>query len=150
MAAGQSETSNIAPVKVRTGNAQQRRSGKGPSTQKYIATKVTEGTDAKGNPTFTKNLVEQVLLLLKLQKTGIFNCVDAATGISRYDYTRKILASAGYSIEVRPVEEIFFNRIATVSNNESAINEKLFLQNQNIMQSWDLALETYIKERLAL
>ncbi len=57
MAAGQSETSNIAPVKVRTGNAQQRRSGKGPSTQKYIATKVTEGTDAKGNPTFTKEIV---------------------------------------------------------------------------------------------
>jgi hypothetical protein len=57
MAAGQSETSSIAPVKVRTGNAQQRRSGKGPSTQKYIATKVTEGTDANGNPTFTKEIV---------------------------------------------------------------------------------------------
>ena len=57
MAAGQSETSSIAPVKVRTGNAQQRRSGKGPSTQKYIATKVTEGRDANGNPTFTKEIV---------------------------------------------------------------------------------------------
>lgn len=115
-------------------------------TAKFLSSNISQ----IGNPTFTKNLVEQVLLLLKLQKTGIFNCVDAAAGISRYDYTRKILASAGYSIEVRPVEEIFFNRFATVSNNESAINEKLFLQNQNIMQSWDLALETYIKERLAL
>ena len=57
MAAGQSETSKIAPVKVRTGNPQQRRSGKGPSTQKYIATKVTEGRDANGNPTFTKEIV---------------------------------------------------------------------------------------------
>ena len=57
MAAGQSETSSIAPVKVRTGNAQQRRSGKGPSTQKYIATKVTEGRDANGKPTFTKEIV---------------------------------------------------------------------------------------------
>jgi hypothetical protein len=57
MAAGQSETSSIAPVKVRTGNAQQRRSGKGPSTQKYVATKVTEGRDANGNPTFTKEIV---------------------------------------------------------------------------------------------
>ena len=57
MAAGQSETSSIAPVKVRTGNAQQRRSGKGPSTQKFIATKVTEGRDANGNPTFTKEIV---------------------------------------------------------------------------------------------
>ena len=45
MAAGQSATSSIAPVKVRTGSAQQRRSGKGPSTQKYVATKVTEGRD---------------------------------------------------------------------------------------------------------
>ena len=57
MAAGQSETSSIAPVKVRTGNAQQRRSGKGPSTQKYIATKVTEGRDANGKPTFTKEII---------------------------------------------------------------------------------------------
>tara|TARA_A100001515_G_scaffold139628_1_gene134474 strand:- start:49 stop:1401 length:1353 start_codon:yes stop_codon:yes gene_type:complete len=57
MAAGQSETSKIAPVKVRTGNPQQRRSGKGPSTQKYIATKVTEGRDANGKPTFTKEVI---------------------------------------------------------------------------------------------
>ena len=57
MAAGQSETSSIAPVKVRTGNPQQRRSGKGPSTQKYIATKVTEGRDANGKPTFTKEVI---------------------------------------------------------------------------------------------
>ena len=57
MAAGQSETSKIAPVKVRTGNPQQRRSGKGPSTQKYIATKVTEGRDANGKPTFTKEII---------------------------------------------------------------------------------------------
>ena len=57
MAAGQSETSSIAPVKVRTGNPQQRRSGKGPSTQKYIATKVTEGRDANGKPTFTKEII---------------------------------------------------------------------------------------------
>jgi hypothetical protein len=51
---------------------------------------------------------------------------------------------------VRPVEGSFFNRVASVSNNESAINERLLLQSQNIMPSWDLALETYIKERLAL
>ena len=57
MAAGQSATSKIAPVKVRTGNAQQRRSGKGPSTQKYIATKVTEGRDTNGKPTFTKEII---------------------------------------------------------------------------------------------
>ena len=54
MAAGQSATSSIAPVKVRTGSAQQRRSGKGPSTQKYVATKVTEGRDTNGKPAFTK------------------------------------------------------------------------------------------------
>ena len=57
MAAGQSATSSIAPVKVRTGSAQQRRSGKGPSTQKYIATKVTEGRDSSGKPTFKKEII---------------------------------------------------------------------------------------------
>jgi len=57
MAAGQSATSRIAPIKVRTGSAQQRRSGRGPSTQKYIATKVTEGRDVNGKPTFTKEII---------------------------------------------------------------------------------------------
>ena len=57
MAAGQSATSSIAPIKVRTGSAQQRRSGKGPSTQKYIATKVTEGRDSNGKPTFKKEII---------------------------------------------------------------------------------------------
>ena len=57
MAAGQSATSSIAPIKVRTGSAQQRRSGKGPSTQKYISTKVTEGRDSNGKPTFKKEII---------------------------------------------------------------------------------------------
>jgi dTDP-4-dehydrorhamnose reductase len=115
-------------------------------TAKFLSSNISQ----IGNPTFTKSLVEQVLLLLQLQKTGTFNCVNAAAGISRYEYTQKILASAGCSKEVRPVEGSFFNRVASVSNNESAINERLLLQSQNIMPSWDLALETYIKERLAL
>jgi dTDP-4-dehydrorhamnose reductase len=115
-------------------------------TAKFLSSNISQ----IGNPTYTKSLVEQVLLLLKMQKIGIFNCVNIAAGITRYEYTRKILASASCNKEVRPVEGSFFNRVASVSNNESAINEKLLLQSQNLMPSWDLALETYIKERLAL
>ena len=76
MAAGQSATSSIAPVKVRTGSAQQRRSGKGPSTQKYVATKVTEGRDTNGKPSFTKEIIryDDALgnnpVVIGIQKTG--------------------------------------------------------------------------------
>ena len=76
MAAGQSATSSIAPVKVRTGSAQQRRSGKGPSTQKYVATKVTEGRDTNGKPTFTKEIIRYDdakgtnPVVIGIQKTG--------------------------------------------------------------------------------
>lgn len=115
-------------------------------TVKFLSSNISQ----IGNPTSTESLVEQVLLLLQLQKTGTFNCVNTAAGITRYEYTRQILASAGYIKEVRPVEAGFFNRVAPVSNNESAINEKLLSQNLNIMPSWDLALGTYIKEKLAL
>ena len=76
MAAGQSATSSIAPVKVRTGSAQQRLSGKGPSTQKYVATKVTEGRDTNGKPTFTREIIRYDdakgtnPVVIGIQKTG--------------------------------------------------------------------------------
>ena len=39
-----------------------------------------------------------------------------------------------------------FERMAKVSNNESAINYKLELLNLNIMEAWDVALEKYVMQ----
>ena len=58
MAAGQVETSKISPIKLYTGNSQQRRAAKGPSVTTYYATRVTEVKDANGNKAFKKEVIK--------------------------------------------------------------------------------------------
>ena len=97
-----------------------------------------------GNPTFTGDLVQQVLLLLDRGKTGIFNCVNGGVDISRFDYTSKIIQYSQLNIQVIPVNESYFKRRAAVSPNESAINARLIVEHINIMPSWDISLKRYI------
>jgi len=98
-----------------------------------------------GNPTSINNLVNQIIVLLGAKQYGLFNCVDNAENISRYDYVKKIieLFSLPCSVEVAPPS--MFDRIAPVSHNESAINKKLDLLDLNIMQNWEYSLKEYIE-----
>jgi dTDP-4-dehydrorhamnose reductase len=99
-----------------------------------------------GNPTYVVDLVTQIELLILKNQYGVFNCVNTGIEISRYDYVKKIIDLFKINSEVRIAPKGMFNRIANVSNNESASNYKLELLGINRMNNWQLSLAAYINE----
>ena len=99
-----------------------------------------------GNPTYIKEFVQQIKILIEENQYGIFNCVNSAENISRFDYVSKIIEFFDSNSDVKVAPPKMFNRIAPVSWNESALNYKLNLLGLNTMSKWDLALKNYISE----
>ncbi|KRB60110.1 hypothetical protein ASE04_25690 [Rhizobium sp. Root708] len=98
-----------------------------------------------GSPTNVDDVVVQTLALLEARILGTFNCV--ATGaVSRFDYVRHILKSAGLFPRLVPTR---FQRLAPVSENEAAINDKLNLLGLNRMPAWDEGVSAYVASLLA-
>jgi len=97
-----------------------------------------------GNPTYVADFVQQMQLLIKHQQYGIFNCVNNAIGVSRYDYVKKIVELFDLKCDVKIAPEGMYSRVAPVSKNESALNYKLNLSGLNIMGNWEKSLEKYI------
>jgi len=97
-----------------------------------------------GNPTYVVDFVEQINTLIEYQQHGVFNCVNKANNLSRYDYIKKIIEYLELNCTVNIAPQKMFKRVAPVSKNESATNYKLDLLNLNIMDSWKLSLKKYI------
>lgn len=98
-----------------------------------------------GNPTYVKNLVKQIEVLISSKIYGLYNCVDRAENISRYHYVKKIGELFELKCEVKKAPEGMYTRVAPVSHNESAINYKLDLLGLDVMQEWEVALSEYIE-----
>lgn len=99
-----------------------------------------------GNPTYVKDLVEQIKVLIANKQYGLFNCVNEAQTVSRYDYVKQIIEYFNLNCDVQAASKEFFQRIAPVSTNESAVNYKLKLLDLNIMGNWKDSLQQYINE----
>lgn len=99
-----------------------------------------------GNPTYIIDFVKQIRLLIEHQQYGIFNCVNSANNISRYDYVKKIVELFDVKCDVKIAPTEMYTRAAPVSKNESAINYKLGLLSLNIMGNWEESLQAYINE----
>jgi dTDP-4-dehydrorhamnose reductase len=99
-----------------------------------------------GNPTYIRDLVLQILVLIKNKQHGVFNCVNDAKNISRYHYVKKIVELFNEDCKVKIGSDDMFKRIAPVSKNESAINYKLNLLSINEMGNWEESLKLYIDE----
>lgn len=100
----------------------------------------------KGNPTSVIDLCNQIKLLLSEGQYGVYNCVNDATEVSRYDYVSEILRNFNSSCKVSIAEKGSYDRIAKVSHNESAINYSLNLAGLNVMREWKTALKEYIQD----
>ena len=98
-----------------------------------------------GNPTYVLDLVKQIKILIKTKQYGIFNCVNEAENVSRYNYVNEIVKKFKLDCTVSIAPVGMFNRKAPVSTNESAINYKLNLLNINTMRTWDMALSACIE-----
>lgn len=97
-----------------------------------------------GSPTLVDDVVAQVLHLLESRITGTFNCV-AEGAVARFDYVKRILDLAGLTPRMIPKR---FARLAPVSPNEAASNDKLKLLGLNRMPGWEEALSKYVEALL--
>lgn len=96
-----------------------------------------------GNPTYVKDLANQIIKLIESNETGVFNCVGEGSS-SRLNYVQKILEAFNLPCKVAPAPEGLFKRVAPVSKNETAENKKLKDKNLNIMRPWEEALSEYV------
>jgi dTDP-4-dehydrorhamnose reductase len=99
-----------------------------------------------GNPTYIKDLIKQIEVLINKNQFGIFNCVNEANNISRYDYVQTIVELFEVNSKVEVASKDMFKGVASVSNNESALNYKLNLLGLNMMHDWKDSLSDYIIE----
>ncbi len=99
-----------------------------------------------GNPTYVVDFVTQIETLINNKQYGIFNCVNKAVSVTRYDYVKKIVELFDLKCRVAIAPDGMFSRTAPVSKNESAINYKLSLLDLNIMEDWEKSLDKYIQQ----
>lgn len=97
-----------------------------------------------GNPTFTEDVVRQVIYLLNRQCYGVYNCVSGSKA-TRYEYVKFIIELFGLNSQVELANKNIFKRAALVSDNEAAVNYKLKLMGLDIMPEWKISLAEYIK-----
>jgi|TARA_Y100000310_G_scaffold246648_1_gene252039 dTDP-4-dehydrorhamnose reductase len=105
----------------------------------------------KGNPTYTKDLCDQIDYLLHAKLFGLFNAVGIGVA-TRYEYVQEIISCFGLSCTIERVSHKNFQRVAPVPLNESAYNHKLELAGIDIMRPWKESLLEYIsliKEQIA-
>jgi dTDP-4-dehydrorhamnose reductase len=99
--------------------------------------------DKVGSPTYTADLAQQILRLLELDLTGVFNIVNEGCA-SRYDYVTEIVKLFNYPTIVEGVNSNSFPRKANMPDNECLENAELNLKNANQMRHWKDALKSYI------
>ena len=99
-----------------------------------------------GNPTYINDFIKQIEILIQNQQFGIFNCINEAVNISRYDYVKKIIELFEVQCKVEIAPQGIFKRVAPVSHNETAQNYKLELLKLNTMGDWEKSLSNYIEK----
>ncbi len=92
-------------------------------------------TNQRGNPTFAGDLASQTLNLIARGITGTYNCVGHHVA-TRFEYVAEIVKCSGLPCSVRPAPPGHFRRRASVSPNESAVNNALELLGVNEMPDW--------------
>ena len=97
----------------------------------------------KGNPTYTKDLCDQIDYLLHAKLFGLFNAVGIGVA-TRNDYVKEIVSNFGLSCVVEKIPHDDFQRVAPVPLNESAVNQKLKSLGIDLMRPWKKSLAEYI------
>lgn len=97
-----------------------------------------------GNPTWAGNVVRQLQHLIDNTLYGVFNCVDHHPA-TRLDYVRRIIELAGLDCRVEAAPAGYFKRVAPVSPNESAVNQRLVSMGANVMENWHDSLARYME-----
>jgi dTDP-4-dehydrorhamnose reductase len=108
------------------------------------STPLFSNSEQRGCPTYTGDVADRLLLLMRKRYQGVFNIVNEGNA-SRLDYVRAILESAGNDLPVEPTSAAAFNRRAKVSANEMALNWRANELGLPAMPNWRSSLNSYIR-----
>ncbi len=107
------------------------------------ATTLKSAYDKVGSPTYTADLARQIIHLIEMDYTGIFNAVNGGCA-SRFDYVSEIVKLFNFQTVDEPVNSHSFPRKANMPDNECLENLHLKLRECNLMPDWRQALKNYI------
>lgn len=109
--------------------------------------------DKFGTPTYTHDFAENVKLLIKKRKFGLYNMVCSGL-TSRLDVAKELVLNLNLKDEViiKEVNSDFFDKeyFADRPPCERLINQKLNELDLNIMRDWEIALKDYLDDYYSL
>jgi dTDP-4-dehydrorhamnose reductase len=106
---------------------------------------IVSASDKMGTPTWTRDLVEQVLYLMMVNAGGIFHTVNAGS-TSRAGYVAEIMRLCGLPTRVKPVSSGEFQRNAPVPDNEALVSVRV-AEYGITPRRWQDALAEYLASR---
>lgn len=118
----------------------------------YIVTKAKKGeglsivTDQILSPTYTKNLAENLALLLETNRYGLYHMTSKGE-CSWYEMTKHILSLLGKRIPIHPISLAQGNRIAKRPVYSALINSALAKLGIDRMNSWQDNVRLYMLEK---
>ncbi len=99
--------------------------------------------DQFGCPSYTKDVSERIIEIIKAEASGIFNVVNFGC-VSRYEFIKEIIKLFKMDVEVIPANKEQFKRKANVSDNECAVSIVNKDFNFTDLRDWKLALQEFI------
>lgn len=100
-----------------------------------------------GCPTYVVDVVRQVTAAVESGVRGVVNVV-AEGAASRFSYVERIVNAAGLPCSVQPADAPF-KRLAPVSPNETAANDRLHALGLAVMPRWEEAVDRYVAELIS-
>ena len=98
------------------------------------------------SPTYTRDLARKIGELINTEYYGIFHITNRDT-CSWYEFTKEILRLAGLQTPVVPITSDQYPQKARRPSFSVLDNYRLRLLGMDDMQSWQEALEDYMKEK---
>ena len=96
--------------------------------------------DQTGSPTFTEDVVRQVLALVTDGASGTYHCVNTGRA-TWYEFARSIVRACGLDIPVVPIATVEYPAPARRPAFSVLADHNLDLEGMNIMRSWQEALD---------
>jgi dTDP-4-dehydrorhamnose reductase len=102
-------------------------------------------SDEIGSPTYTLDLAEALLALIKQGSEGIIN-VSNDGSCSRYELAEYIFETMGYDIKMNPIKSSEYKRPAKVPLNSTLNCQKYTTITGMQMRPWEEAIESYLEK----
>ncbi|MDO8664749.1 MAG: dTDP-4-dehydrorhamnose reductase [Candidatus Liptonbacteria bacterium] len=101
-------------------------------------TEIKAVNDQFGSPTYAKDLINAIKILMREDRRGIFHMSNSGTA-SRYDVAQSIASTLGYKKKVVPVGMSYFKLDAVRPVNE------VLASREKLMRPWQEALRDYLE-----